>query len=56
MLGVLLEFVPINTPSPHSSITARFTIKDATGTVVSNVIHLDAEVSGSATYNLQIIE
>lgn len=54
--GVSLKFVPISTPSPHSSITARFTIKDPTGTVVSNVIHLDAGVSGSETYTLQIIE
>lgn len=54
--GVSLKFVPISTPSPHSSITARFTIKDATGTVVSNIIHLDAAVSGSVTYTLQIIE
>lgn len=54
--GVSLKFVPISTPSPHSSITARFTIKDPTGTVVSNVIHLDAGVSGNETYTLQIIE
>lgn len=54
--GVALRFMPISTPSPHSSITARFTIKDPTGTVVSNVIHLDADVSGSVLYTIQIIE